>query len=272
MNRNEAKSILEVYRPGDEAAGNPRLAEALALARTDAELAAWLARDQKWDALVRQGLRALPVPAGLRANVLAEQKVVALPTATPGAAWFTWRSPVLWAMAAGLMLLAGVAAIRLNRAPANNLNAFAQAMISAAADSTNHVDVHNQDLKEVKGWLGDHHNLADITLPPALGEQQWLAGCRALAWKGHPVAMLCFLPPHALHVDLFVTAAANLSDPPLTGQPVFQKLKDDAMVAWVNDENLYVLAGAVPEGFLRQCLSSAMLSRAGSPTLLAARQ
>jgi len=41
MNHNEAKDILLLYRPGTADVADPQIAEALALAQRDAELARW---------------------------------------------------------------------------------------------------------------------------------------------------------------------------------------------------------------------------------------
>jgi len=158
MNRVEAKLILEVSRPGDEAAADPQLAAALALAQTDPELDAWLARERAWDAAIRRELRTVPVPADLKASLLAGSKVVPLPPAESRPSFTAWLTPLVWAMAAALILFAGLASYRSLHAAGKNsqLADFARDMIAASPDDSHHVDVMNADFSQVKSWLPDH--------------------------------------------------------------------------------------------------------------------
>ncbi len=60
MDRETAKALLECYRPGDLDADDPIFAEALALVKTDAELAEWFAKKQEFDALMVERFREHP--------------------------------------------------------------------------------------------------------------------------------------------------------------------------------------------------------------------
>src|ERR1700761_3236826 len=113
MTRDEAKLILQSYRPGGQDAGDPQFAEALALAKTDPELAAWFAGQQRFDANVSVGLQQVRVPARLKAEILALGKSDALPEPVSASAWwrhlFSWSSPVAWAMATVVIILLSLA-------------------------------------------------------------------------------------------------------------------------------------------------------------------
>ena len=266
MNRDEAKLILEVSRPGDETAADPQLAAALALAQADAELGAWLAQERRWDAAVRRELQTVPVPADLQASLLAGPRVVPLPVPDRRPSLSTWFNPLVWAMAAALVLFLGLAAYR-SFGPAardNRLADFTRAMVAAAPDDTHHVDVMSTDFAKAKSWFADRHALADIELPPAIQRAPGLMGCRILNWHGQSVSMLCLVMPGSHHVDLFVTPAAAIADAPVAGQPVFARLNQNATAGWRVGDKVYVLTGQVPEDFLRHCLdpsANALASR-----------
>ena len=97
MTREEAKLFLQAYRPGGQDAEDPHFAEALALAKRDPELAAWFARQQKFDALFSDGLRQVRAPAQLKAEILARgrNEKTAVPSISD---WWqnliSFRSPV----------------------------------------------------------------------------------------------------------------------------------------------------------------------------------
>ena len=63
MNRDDAMLILQSFRPGGQDAGDPRFADALVLARQDAELEAWFAKQQQFDAQICREFKSMPVPS-----------------------------------------------------------------------------------------------------------------------------------------------------------------------------------------------------------------
>ena len=257
MKREDAKLILQVCRPGDEAAADPQLAEALALAKSDRELGAWFASERHWDACLRRELKTVPVPPDLKAQILARQNVVPLPVADRRRPLFSWQSPLLWAMAAAIIIFLGFA-FNWSRPPAlAPLTEFAHDMILASPMDEHHVDVRNSDFQQVKGWLADHHAVADINLPPGIKNAPGLMGCRIVNWHGRPVSMLCFLMNGSQHVDLFVTPASTLADAPVPGEPRFAMVDQQMTVGWSDGGNVYLITGKVPADFLRHCLQAA---------------
>src|SRR2546430_17331964 len=99
MNREEAKEILALYRPGIDDPNEPDIAAALELTKEDAELARWFAEQSALYNATRQKLKELPVPDQLLERILAN----------PGRTPLLWRSPLLWAAAAAIVLFAGLA-------------------------------------------------------------------------------------------------------------------------------------------------------------------
>ena len=77
MNNEEAKLILQAYRPGGPDASDPLFAEALEHARRDPELQKWFAEQQTLDSLIQSKLRpAVAVPRDLKTNLLALRKII----------------------------------------------------------------------------------------------------------------------------------------------------------------------------------------------------
>lgn len=270
MKREDAKLILLVCRPGDEAAADPQLAEALALAKSDRDLGAWFEAEQRWDAGIRRELKTVPVPTDLREQILARQKVVPLPVAGQRRPWFSWQSPLLWAAAAAIIIFLGFA-VNWSRPPAAvPLAEFAHDMILASPMNEHHVDALNSNFSQVKGWLAEHHAVANINLPPGIKNAPGLMGCRILVWHGRPVSMLCFKMNGSEHVDLFVTPAVALADAPVPGPPRFAMVDQQMTAGWTDGGNVYLITGKVPEDFLRHCLQAGNTAGMRPPVWLAA--
>ena len=73
MNRDEAKTILLLYRPGTADAADPQTAEALALAKGDPELASWFETHCARQFVIGEKFRQIAVPAGLKEQIISEQ-------------------------------------------------------------------------------------------------------------------------------------------------------------------------------------------------------
>src|SRR5208282_1604959 len=73
MNRDEAKNILLLYRPGTADVGDPQIIEALALTQRDQELARWFGEHCARQEVLRAKFWQIPVPAGLKEQIISEQ-------------------------------------------------------------------------------------------------------------------------------------------------------------------------------------------------------
>ena len=71
MNNQEAKLILQAYRPGGQDASDPMFAEALEQCWRDPELQRWFADQCAYDARIQTKLQeAIPIPQDLKASLL----------------------------------------------------------------------------------------------------------------------------------------------------------------------------------------------------------
>ena len=246
MNREEAQSVLRAYRPSGEDAADPQFQEALALVRSDAELARWFADEQTLDAAIAEKIHDFPPPPHLTSQLLLARKVI---RPRP---W--WHKPAWAAAAASVALL--IAAITflllLQRNSERQLASFRNTMIEAHLDKSNHLAVTGLDTKELKQWLIQHRGDPAFVLPAGLGEKGF-KGCKVLDWQGHEVTLLC-LKFGANHVDIFVINEADLPRTFLRTAPAFASGRGMTTATWRREGKIYFLAGDVPESDLKRLL------------------
>ena len=234
MNREEAQFILRAYLPNSEDAHFQPFAEALALARQDPILAQWFAAEQAMDAAFAAKLRARPIPADLRSQLLLARATIAR------RAW--WSRPVWLAAAASVALLLALGVWRLRPASGTGqLEAFLGAMELAALDMSAHVDAFGMDGPELKQWLTEHRGHPDFVLPPKIA-QHGVMGCKVVEWQGHRVTLLC-LKFDGGHMDIFVVNAADLPGTRLGEAPQFAAASTLTTATWQSEGKIYHLAG-----------------------------
>lgn len=85
MERDEAKAILELCRPGNaDDAQDPIIAEALGLLETDAGLKAWFDEQQALDVRISDSYHQIEAPADMKANILAGMRLHAVQSESEG--------------------------------------------------------------------------------------------------------------------------------------------------------------------------------------------
>jgi len=235
MTTRAAKEILVGYRPGVPDEVDPPMAEALALAQQQPELAAWFVQHCAFQQAMRAKLRSAPVPAELRARLLAGRKVI-----RPG----FWQRPSVWlAAAAALVLLLGLGAM-LFRAPVPDRFADFRSRMVRVALREYRMDIVTNDMAQVRAFLASRGGPADYELKPGLAKLQ-LSGGGLLRWRGHPVSMVCFDRGDQEMLYLFVLGRGAAKDaPPST--PRVEQVNKLVTVSWSQGDKVYVLAG--PEG------------------------
>ena len=249
MTRREAQEILLSYRPGAEPAEDPQVAAALELARTDLELRQWYEQHRAWDATVRQKLSALPVPADLKASILAGEKVIAGPTH-----WWNRRVAVL-AAAAMIALLITLAVLLVRRPPPANSDTFAQFRDEVVRKVLRNYDMslETNRIQEIRAHLANRGAPADFRLPGGLQKLK-LAGCGVLTNQtSRVVSMVCYEDARNQLVWMFVAKASDMRDRS-PGTPVFERVVSCATVSWFEGDTIYVLASETSEAELRKLL------------------
>lgn len=238
MNANEAKTILQLYRPGTTDAEDPQIAAALALAKQSPELAAWLKEHCARQEALRAKFREITPPAGLKEQIISEhaaneRRIVA-------------RQKIRFALAVVLLLFGALAVFWFPRhAPENTLAIFQNQMVRVAL-SPYGMNLPTNEPASIRTYLAEQHAPADFVLPAPL-QRTTLTGCAVENWQGAKVSMICFhtgkpLPSGtASDLWLFVVDRAALDNAPDTATPRITKVNRLITATWTRGGKLYLL-------------------------------
>ncbi len=236
MSNNEAKFLLNAYRPGGADAADPAFADALQQTKADPALAAWFAREQAHAAAVAAKLREIAPPPGLRDAILAGGR--ATERAVP-----SMRSrglPVRWlALAASVALLASLSVVFWPKPAAS-----AEALTVFAVDDVLH---------------GRHggHGVPEKTLQTELSQTsthlgagvpidfRTLAGtgCRTLHFAGRDILEVCFVRNGA-EFHCYIGRASDFSGGSAPDEgPQFVQQGALAAATWTSGIYRYVVVG-----------------------------
>lgn len=257
MTRDEAKLVLAVCRPGGQDAANPELAEALAMLKTDPELAHWFAEQRDFDLAVSRALQSTAVPANLRTAILAGGKVIEQ---------LSWWRLVNWGRVATCALVLGVGAIffvtSLSRT--QTLIAASREMIQFAEYRTANLTFKTSDLTKVRQFFHRCRAPAQFDLPPALSQLEILGGT-LVGLLDQTAGVICFRHEDGAQVTLFVTRRVPDEQVPIGGEPQDFESGEWAAVIWSDRDVTYVLAGKLPPAMLRQMVGAQHGPPQGAP-------
>ena len=230
----QAKEVLLLYRPGVDDARAPEVAEALALTKTDVELARWFTEHSAFQAAVRAKLRQIEIPAHLKQAILAgreeEQKIVR-PDFTRPALWIA-------AAAAAIVIAAGIWSF--SPKTTDRFANFQARMVSGAIREYR-MDIRTNDIGAVRSDLASRGAPREYSIPKGL-QRLTLTGGGALRWQDNPVAMVCFDRGDKQMLFLFVMNRAALKDPPAES-PRLETVRGLSTVSWSDGDKTYLLAG-----------------------------
>jgi hypothetical protein len=257
MNRDEAQNILLLYRPGTADSDDPQVIEALALAQQDVELARWFGEHCAQQEILRAKLRQIPVPAGLKEQIISEQ------AALTGIA--ARRRNVLagvLAVAAIVVSLLVVSRTLIPRgAGTKDYNTLAnyQGQMIGIASSAYRMDYSTNDLTQIRAYLAKNGAPAEYTVPAPL-EKTATTGCAIESWGNARVSMICFrtgkaLPPNQPgDLWLFVVDRTSVKNAPSAGPPQLARIHQLMTATWTQGDKLYLLGTEGDEQSVRRFL------------------
>ena len=257
MTNEQAKQVLQLYRPGTADAADPAFAEALAACERDAELKQWFNNHCDLYAAIRAKFRKIPVPEALKEQIIAELPVNRTPA---------WQKAVVGAGALAMLVLA-VMIIQpmLGTREPRDFGAYRSHMVSVA-ELAYQMDLFTNDLDSIRTFLSEKKAIADYVLPENLQKNAKPLGCFATTWQGKDVTMICFAtgrptdPSHPSDLWLFVSGNTIAKDAPKASEPTFAKSNDDLITAtWTVGNRTYVLATRGDEQFLGKYLPGKVL-------------
>lgn len=258
MNRDEAKIILQLYRPDTADADDPQIAGALALAKGDPELARWLEEHCARQNVLREKFRQIAAPAGLKEQIISEQAVFSRKNSQ--------RQKIVLAAAVTAIVVSLAIIVSLyfprggngNQTDPNTLVNYQNRMIYVATGSYA-MNFPTNDLSQIRAYLAQNAAPSDYALPAPL-EKTATTGCTIENWRDAKVSMICFrtgkrLPPNQQgDLWLFVVDRASVKGAPSLSTPQFAKVNQFATAVWTQDGKLYLLATKGDEQTLQKFL------------------
>ncbi|HEY0862668.1 MAG TPA: hypothetical protein VGD97_01065 [Lacunisphaera sp.] len=242
MNNEEAKFILQGYRPNGADAGDAAFRAALEQVQRDPALREWFARQQAFDAAVSAKLDAVPAPAGLREAILAGGRVTA-PVQTQ-TAW--WRAPVWLAAAASVaVIFATMFALWPKQAAAGT--ALADFVLRDAVADKNH---GGHGTGSLQAMLGDPANRLSRGLPISFTALR-KDGCRTVTYEGREVLEVCF-NRGGVWFHAYIGRRADF--PALASVPVFLDKEGVSVASWADETHVYLVASKAGRAALQQLL------------------
>jgi hypothetical protein len=243
MNNEEAKFILQGYRPNGADAADATLRAALEQVERDPALRDWFARQQAFDTAVSAKLGEIAPPAGLREAILAGGRVST--TDSTQAAW--WRSPVILAAAASIAVVF-TTTLALWPKSATAGTALVGQVLADAAEPTSHMGGHGTE--SLEAMLGDPAMRLARGLPIDLGALR-KGGCRTVTFQGREVLEVCF-QREGVWFHAYIGLRADF--PAIAAAPTFQDKDGLSAVSWADNTHVYLIAGKAGRAALQRLL------------------
>lgn len=246
MDNQQARFILQSYRPNGQDASDPTFSEALQQAQRDPVLAEWFAQECQFDAAISTKVRAIPVPADLKGMILAGQQAAAAPG--------RWTFLRKWALAAAVALLVGLIAIFWPRPLGQSIAyaAYWKQVIQLVSASDFKLEFESKNLDQMQAWLASKGAPSDLRLPSSLAQLPSM-GCRTLIIDGHKASLFCFMADGNQVLHLIVIEKSLLRDPP-EALPQFAKGGTWTTAGWSQGTKSYILASTAGTDFLQRFL------------------
>ncbi|WPJ94235.1 hypothetical protein SH580_12400 [Coraliomargarita algicola] len=271
MNREEAKQLLELCRPGNtDDRQDPVLAEAFALLENDPELKDWFDEQQAIDARISESICAVEVPVDLKASILAGMRLhqahasdtasdvasdASIPfepsaredfpqdtSNTPQArAW--WQSP--WAGIAALFVVM-MAIMNVPKSSQPTEQAAVAGLppviqfLSNEIDSLRRSQFEHRDVQaeKLQTFLASKHSPSPQAIPDCL-EKLPTIGCITYEYEGAKFSMICFKGGQTYHL---ITADKATYPDALPLEPEVFQCSGKAFKIWVDGEQVKILS------------------------------
>ncbi len=258
---NQAKLLLNAYRPGGGDATDPAFAEALAQARQDPQLRTWFEDVQQFDQAIAGKLREVAVPANLRSTILAGAKF------SEPRRW--WRGSRIWAVAAVIAVCASAFAFWLGKdSGLDSWQTDSLAVLEGIEAGTTDLDIENPQPAHLIEWLRAKAAPVPAAVPNALAAHPTF-GCKMIDTNGRKVSLLCFNLGDREQAHLFTTPRAGLKLAPPEQHPIFSRHRNWNLASWRSGEDVHMLATELDETRLRALLPASIAARVHfSPVLI----
>ena len=155
-------------------------------------------------------------------------------------AW--WQRTVLFAAAAGIVVLIVLSAFWHTRSTEDSLEVFRNRMIGTALREYR-MDIVTNDMLQIRRFLTQNRAPADYELTGTMAKLVPV-GAGLLSWQGQPVSMVCFDSGERSTTNvlyLFIVDRSAVAHPP-TAAPEIRKVHRLTTASWTQGSKVYVLA------------------------------
>jgi hypothetical protein len=246
MDKQEAKLVLQALRPEDLDTDNPAVIEALGFVASDPELKAWWEAQQAFDRQVAVKLAEVPLPADLRATILAGRKIEQLTPQPHFPFWLAAAAVVAVLCVAGTFREISAASGPLARTE------YTAAILPLLNHDAPALGMTSPDHDKIAAWLQER-NAPTGGVPAGLSILPTV-GCQKFVVRGHAVSLICFALAGGGIVHLFIVDQQALSDPPGGTAPEFKQVQGWSTASWSDGRMSYLLATQAGDDALRQLL------------------
>lgn len=252
MTNEEAKFMLQGYRPNGGDAQDPAFAEALKQVERDPALRAWFEREQAFDRVIVDKLNAVAPPADLRDSILAGSRLSSKSTRQNDQAW--WQRPWTYGLMAAAALVVlfsmlGLGPVR-SAAGVTSEQLFEVAVADAAGA---HPDSKHADMLGGFGaWLESPASHFAAGVLPVSAVQLQTDGCRTIDIAGHEVFEICF-SRNGNWYHVYIAPRTNAEALPSVA-PVFHQQNELVAMSWSDRQFGYMVSSTTSIEDLRALL------------------
>ncbi len=230
MNSADAQRILIAHRAGGAGTNDPEVVAALEQARRDPVLADWWQQQTACHEALAKSFAGIPIPPGLREQIRGRSKVIAFP-------W--WRRQHVWAAAAAVAILIGVAAFFQRPAPGDSFATFRSRMVSSVLRQYR-MDIQTNDMTVIRQFLAARNAPSDYALPAGARGLSPI-GAGVLTWHASRVSMVCLDSRNQGTVFLFVVEDSLVKKAP-GPVPTVAQVNKLMTASWAEGGKVYLLA------------------------------
>jgi|GEM_PF-5387614 len=243
MNSEDAKAILLAWRKGDLPEEFPPLREAFAMAESDPVLTAWLEEEAIFDAKISSAVESIPVPEGLRDQILNAAESAEAPAHKKKMAPLL-RLHRLLPIAASLLVLFLVSFLFLDPLTVEaepGLNDYCDFVIDSD-ETIFGSNMKSENFGELMQFLQSKNAPTPSHLPPLIIDLN-LVGASATSWRGIAVSVYELEDVNNATIQLFITQVISFPNPDeLPTKPAFRKIDEKSLVIWRDGQHLHALA------------------------------
>jgi hypothetical protein len=254
MTNDEAKFMLQGYRPNGQDAGDSAFAPALAQAAKDPMLHQWFEREQAFDAVIAGKLKQVTAPAGLRESILVGTKLSSQPETTKRS-WWRQSWGLAMAAAAAVAIILSVSLSREGQLVA--VIPSVEAILRVAQLELNGAHpkdgMHADVLGAAGAWLENSSTKLGAGSLPLDFAALKADGCRTIDIAGREVLEICFRRETGWY-HVYLTPRGGFDDGSLQNEPMFHEQGRFAAVSWADDNYVVLVAGTTGMDVLRGLL------------------